>query len=258
MTASLNAVVNFLDDTLATAGTPDFSPALNGLQCANSGTIRKVACAVDFSSAAIGAARDAGADFLVVHHGMFWGGLQSVTGARYDRVKALIENDIAVYASHIPLDRHPTLGNNALLARELGLEPSREFGEYKGVFIGAAGDSDVETSALADRARGFALRYGGGVRVSHARDGRATRRWAVVTGSGASSETLREAAGQGIDTLIVGEGPHHTAVEAAELDIVVIYAGHYATETLGVQALGRLLEEKFGVPWSFLLLPTGL
>lgn len=258
MTASLNEIVGFLDDTLDVAGTPDFAPALNGLQCANSGNIRKVACAVDFSSAAISATREAGANLLVVHHGMFWGGVQSLTGARYDRLKWLIENDIAVYASHIPLDRHPTLGNNALLTRELGLEPSREFGEYKGVYIGAAGDANVETSELAERARAFASRYGGGVRVSHAPAGRVTRRWALITGSGASSDTLREAAQQDIDTLIVGEGPHHTAVEAAELDIAVIYAGHYATETLGVQAVGRLLDEKFGVPWSFLLLPTGL
>ena len=88
-------------------------------------------------------------------------------------------------------------------------------------------------------------------------DGRRTRRWAIVTGGGASTDTLAEARARGIDTLIVGEGPHHTTVEAQEHDLLIIYAGHYATETLGVQALGAWLEARFGLPWSFLHLPTG-
>jgi dinuclear metal center YbgI/SA1388 family protein len=258
MTASLDDVVRFLDEILDASATPDFPPALNGLQCGNSGTIRGVACAVDYSTAAIQAARDAGANLLLVHHGMFWGGLQPIDGVRYDRLKLLLENDIAVYASHLPLDRHATLGNNVLLARALQLEPTREFGKYQAISIGVSGDAAVSTAELVERARDFAKQYGGGVRVSQTQEGRVTRQWGIITGSGASSETLREAARLGIDTIIVGEGPHHTAVEASELDIVVIYAGHYATETLGVQALGRLVSEKFGVPWTFLLLPTGL
>jgi putative NIF3 family GTP cyclohydrolase 1 type 2 len=87
--------------------------------------------------------------------------------------------------------------------------------------------------------------------------GRRTRRWAIITGAGASSESLREAAAQGIDTLITGEGPHHTAVEAPELGIVVLYAGHYATETLGVTALAEAIGAEFGIPWSFVAAPTG-
>jgi putative NIF3 family GTP cyclohydrolase 1 type 2 len=108
-----------------------------------------------------------------------------------------------------------------------------------------------------ERARGFSARYGGTVRTSLPVDGRRTRHWAIVSGGGASSETLREARERGIDTLIVGEGPHHTTVEAVEDDLLIIYAGHYATETLGVQALGAWLETRFGLPWSFLHLPTG-
>jgi putative NIF3 family GTP cyclohydrolase 1 type 2 len=103
----------------------------------------------------------------------------------------------------------------------------------------------------------FAARYGGAVRTSVPADTRTTKRWAICTGGGASTETLREARERGVDTLIVGEGPHHTTVEALEHDFCVIYAGHYATETLGVQALGAWIEARFGVPWTFLHLPTG-
>jgi putative NIF3 family GTP cyclohydrolase 1 type 2 len=88
--------------------------------------------------------------------------------------------------------------------------------------------------------------------------GRRTRRWAICTGAGASSDTLREAAAAGVDTLIVGEGPHHTGVEAPELGIAVLYAGHYATETFGVRALGQEVERAFGIPWSYIAAPTGL
>jgi putative NIF3 family GTP cyclohydrolase 1 type 2 len=117
----------------------------------------------------------------------------------------------------------------------------------------------VPTAELAARAAAFAERWGGSVRHTPiAPTGRVTRRWGICTGAGASSDTLREAEERGLDTLIVGEGPHHTAVEAAERDVVVIYAGHYATETLGVRALGAWLEARFGLPWSFVGEPTGL
>ena len=88
--------------------------------------------------------------------------------------------------------------------------------------------------------------------------GRRTRAWGICTGGGASSDTLREARERGLDTLIVGEGPHHTAVEADDSGIAVIYAGHYATETLGVRALAAHLSDRFGMPWVFLEAPTGL
>ena len=104
----------------------------------------------------------------------------------------------------------------------------------------------------------FAQPHGGMARSTPIGAGRVTRSWAICTGGGASSETLQEAAETGIDTLIVGEGPHHTAVDATELDVTVIYAGHYATETLGVRALGAHLAERYGVPWTFVEAPTGL
>lgn len=251
-------VVARLDALLDTAGTPDYPGALNGLQLANLGEVRALAAAVDFSRGAIDGAIAAGASLLIVHHGMFWGGAQQIRGAAYDRLRDLIAHDVAVYASHLPLDRHPSLGNNVLLARALDLSPSGGFASFKSVVIGVRGEANVETAELVARARRFARMHGGEVRVAALGDGRRTRRWGICTGAGASSDTLREAAESGLDTLIVGEGPHHTAVEAAELGIAVIYAGHYATETLGVAAVTEQVASEFGLPWSFVGVPTGL
>ena len=256
--AELARIVERLNSLLEIPATPDYPPALNGLQFANNGTVQCAAAAVDFSARTVRNAVAAGADLLVVHHGMFWGGAQPITGARYDAVRDLVRHNVAVYAAHLPLDRHPTLGNNVLLARALGLEPSRAFGRFQTIDVGVAGDADLPTAELEQKAIAFAGEHGGSSRATAIAEGRRTRRWAIITGGGASSESLREAATQGIDTLIVGEGPHHTAVEAADLGLTVIYAGHYATETLGVQALVRLIADEFGVPATFVEAPTGL
>jgi dinuclear metal center YbgI/SA1388 family protein len=255
----LQTVVAYLDGLLRTAEVPDYGGAVNGLQLANrAGAVGRVAAAVDLSRPTVSAAVQQGASLLVVHHGMFWAGAQPITGPSFERLHALVTHDIAVYASHLPLDAHPTLGNNALLAAELGLTPSAGFARYKTVDVGVSGEADVETAELVQRASAFAERHGGTVRHTSVEPARRTRRWALCTGAGASTESLREAAQLGVDTLIVGEGPHHTAVDAEERGIVVIYAGHYATETLGVQALAGELERTFGLPWSFISAPTGL
>jgi dinuclear metal center YbgI/SA1388 family protein len=255
---ALRELVAYLDDLLETDRIPDYPNAVNGLQLANSGTVSKVAAAVDFSSATVAGAVRAGADCLVVHHGMFWSGLEPVRGPAYERMKQLIEHDVAVYASHLPLDRHPQLGNNVLLAAELGLTPSAGFARFQTIDIGVRGDADISTAELAKRAAEFAASHGGGLRTTPIEAGRRTRRWAICSGAGASSETLREATEHGIDTLIVGEGAHWTAVHAADNDLVILYAGHYATETLGVRALAQRVSERFSVPWIFLEHPTGL
>ena len=262
MTVALREIVDALDAELRTRDVPDYVGAVNGLQLANSGTVRRVAAAVDFSRAAAEetarAGGGGGASLLVVHHGMFWGGAQPIVGPAYERLRVLVAHDVAVYASHLPLDLHPTLGNNALLARELGLVPNGGFARYKTIDVGVSGDADVPTAALAERAAAFAARWGGSVRHTPIAPARVTRRWGICTGAGASTDTLREAAERALDTIVVGEGPHHTAVEAAERDVVVIYAGHYATETPGVRALGAWLEERFALPWTFVGEPTGL
>jgi dinuclear metal center YbgI/SA1388 family protein len=247
-----------LDQLLHVGGHPDYPMALNGLQVDHRGPVRGIAAAVDVSQRAIQGGIDAGANFLLVHHGLFWGGAQPIVGGSYARFRMLFEHDVAVYSAHLPLDAHPEFGNNALLARELGLTPTRLFASYQGAPIGLAGDSDTPTASLLSLADAFARRHGGGARASDIPPNHRTRRWAICTGAGASSETLREAEAATIDTLITGEGPHHTAVEAPERGVVVIYAGHYATETLGVRALAERIASETGLPWSFVSVPTGL
>jgi dinuclear metal center YbgI/SA1388 family protein len=255
---TLDVIARHLDTLLRTHEIPDYPGAMNGVQVEHDGPVVRCAVAVDASLATIEGAVVVGANLLVVHHGLFWGGAQPLRGRHYQRVRRLLAHDIAVYASHLPLDLHPTLGNNALLARALGLTPRAGFAAFEGVDVGVMGDADIETSALAARASDIASAEGGRLVAVGVGGERRTRRWALCTGAGASSETLRQAASAGVDTLIVGEGPHHTAVEASELGIAVLYAGHYATETLGVRALGEELERTFAIPWSFVAAPTGL
>jgi dinuclear metal center YbgI/SA1388 family protein len=258
MTISLAGLADYADALLETANTPDYTNAVNGIQVHNQGPIRRITAAVDFSTRAIQGAITSNANLLLVHHGVFWGGLRPITGSYYRQVRMLIEADIAVYASHLPLDRHPILGNNVLLAKELGLRPSGSFARFEDIFIGLWGESDIETAEIITSARRFARAHGGDVRTSLLRAGHRTRKWAICTGAGASPDTLKEISTMGIDTLIVGEGPHWTAIHAEENHLVIIYAGHYATETLGVCALAQHLGEKYDLPWNFVSAPTGL
>ena len=250
-------LAGYTDELLISKSTPDYPNAVNGLQLENRSSVRGIAAAVDFSTRAIHGVIEKGANLLIVHHGMFWGGVSPFTGPSYRTLRMLMENDIAVYSSHLPLDRHPTLGNNALLAAELGLTPTGSFARFQDVFIGVSGESDLETASLVTRARDFAKSYGE-IRTSVIPSGQRTRKWGICTGAGASAETLSEASAAGIDTLIVGEGPHWTAIHAEEHGLAIIYAGHYATETLGVSALARHLADRYELPWSFIAAPTGL
>lgn len=252
------AIVEYLDDLLGTSRIPDYPGAVNGLQLSNDGPVRKIAAAVDFSSRSVGAAVTENANFLLVHHGMFWNSAKPITGNSFKRIRSLIQNDVAVYSSHLPLDCHPTFGNNVLLSRRLGLEPDGEFAHFKGTAIGVRGRANTPTLELVERARTFAREHHGDVVVSGMKPGAVSKSWAICTGAGASAETLAEATALGVDTLIVGEGPHWTAVEADEIDIAIIYAGHYATETLGVRALAKHLAERFSLEWFPVNAPTGL
>jgi dinuclear metal center YbgI/SA1388 family protein len=256
--ATLTELARYLDETLSIAAIPDYPNAVNGVQLSNLGEIAHAATAVDFSSDTVNGAINCGAKLLLVHHGMFWGGLEPITGHRHQRLWALLTHDVAVYAAHLPLDVHPALGNNVLLCKLLGLTPSAGFGRYQTIDVGLSGESEIPTQVIADRAQALASTYRGSFVATAFEADRVTRRWAVCTGSGADSAALRLATTRGIDTLIVGEGPHHTAVEARELGIVVVYAGHYATETLGVRALGERLSEKFSIPSTFIDAPSGL
>ncbi|MEO7083875.1 MAG: Nif3-like dinuclear metal center hexameric protein [Gemmatimonadaceae bacterium] len=258
MPSSLVELSSFLDETLNIAGIPDYPNALNGVQVANRGPISRVAAAVDFSTTTVRGAIDVGAQLLLVHHGMFWGGAQAITSHRYERLRLLFDHDVAVYSAHLPLDVHPTLGNNALLAKLLGLQPTGGFARFQTLDVGLSGTSNVPTHLVAEKAAALARDNGGALVATPFDHDRVTRAWGICTGSGADSSSLREAANKRLDTLIVGEGPHHTAIEATELGIVVLYAGHYATETLGVRALAELLSSRFGLSPAFIEAPSGL
>ena len=254
----LETISQHLDQLLATDSILDYSGALNGVQLAHRGPVHRIAAAVDISRRVIDETIRADANLLVVHHGMFWSGARRIVGPVYDRMCALLEHDIAVYSSHLPLDIHSALGNNILLARTLGLTPSAGFASYKGVNVGIRGECDIDTAELLNRANEFSRHHGGGARSSLLPSAHRTRRWGMCTGAGASSDTLNEAQALKLDTVIVGEGPHHTAVAAEDLGIVVIYAGHYATETLGVRAVADHLTATFDIPSVFVAAPTGL
>jgi dinuclear metal center YbgI/SA1388 family protein len=250
-------IAAFANTLLRSNETPDYPSAVNGLQVETPAPITKIAAAVDFSARTVAATKSSGAQLLVVHHGAFWQGAEPITGKRYEVIASLINDKIGVYASHLPLDCHPRLGNNALLAKKLGLIASAGFAEFNGVDIGIAGESAASLDALMASAAAVAVQHGGQLRVTPHSKNRPIGRWAMCTGSGADATTLKEAVERGVNTLIVGEGPHWTSVFAEENGIVILYAGHYATETLGVQALASEIAKEFGIDWGFIPAPTG-
>jgi dinuclear metal center YbgI/SA1388 family protein len=256
--AHAQSIAARLDVLLRTAEIPDYPGALNGLQLTSRRDVRRIATAVDFSSFTVDETIRVGADLLLVHHGMFWGGAQRLIGPAYERVAKLIDNDVAVYSSHLPLDLHPDIGNNTLLARRLGLTPTAGFARFKTIDVGLSGTSAVSTSTLVGGARALATEFGGTAIVTPFASDRVTRQWGICTGAGADMDTVREALERGIDTMIVGEGPHHTAVQARDHGLVIIYAGHYATETLGVRALGERIAGELGIESRFIDAPSGL
>jgi dinuclear metal center YbgI/SA1388 family protein len=257
-TPQLPEIVSWLDDVLQTGTTPDYNGALNGLQCEHTGPVLRIAAAVDASLRSVEQAVDVGANLLIVHHGLFWSGAAPIRGPLYRKYKLLLDNQIAVYSSHLPLDRHATYGNNVLLAKALELTPTSTWHEYKGVSIGVICDTSIATREIAQRATRFAEQYDHHTVVTPYAVDRMSRRVAICSGGGASAESIRDALAIGADTLIVGEGPHYTAVDAEEHGLVIVYAGHYATETLGVQAIAHAVADRWQLPWSFLPAPTGL
>jgi len=247
-----------IDALLRVQTTPDYPAALNGVQVEHRGPVRKIAAAVDCSTRTIHGAIAEGANLLLVHHGLFWGGLQPLTGALYSRVRLLLEHDVALFSAHLPLDAHQEFGNSRLLAAEIGLQSSAGFARYDTIDCGVRGTCELPTMELVKRLRAFARLHGGSVRTSVVSPDRRTHRWAVSSGAGVNAKTIREAVDMGVDTLITGEGPHWSAIDAEERGLVILYAGHYATETLGVRALAEHLSRQFSLPWAWVPAPTGL
>ena len=250
--ASLAAIVQFCDRQLRTATFGDYDGAVNGLQAENSGVVTRIAATVDASLTTARLAASAGADLLIVHHGLFWANSHPWTGKRYELLRCLFESNLAIYSSHLPLDAHSRWGNNARLCAELGLARLQPFFFDHGQFIGLRSTGKMGREALLERVANAT-----GSRLLLIPAGPSIcRKIGVVTG-GAGGE-LKKAADEGVDTFITGEGPHWSYALAEEFGINVIYAGHYATETFGVKALAAALSQKFKVPWSFIDHPTGL
>lgn len=248
----LSEIVRYCDRVLRTSEIGDYGGAANGLQVENHGRVSRIAAAVDASLVTIKMAVAARADLLIVHHGLFWGATHPWTGKRYELLRCLIENNVAVYSSHLPLDAHPKLGNNAILCAALGLKKLRPFFTSHGQPIGFQSVAKISRKELARRLERVVGAHSraipGGPEIC--------RRIGVVTGGAGSS--LKQAVEEGVDTFITGEGPHWTFALAEELGVNVFYAGHYATEVFGVKALAIHLSTGFRVPWVFLDHPTGL
>lgn len=249
---SLSEIVNHTNDFLRIREIDDWDNALNGLQIENSGRVNKIGASVDASTRVLAAAAEQNVDLLIVHHGLFWPGLQPVTGALRRQLELAFENNIALYSAHLPLDLHPHVGNNAQLATALGLKSNQPFFEEKGQMIGLKTRASLRRDEL-DRKLQKALN---GPVKAFMFGPKKTRTIGVITG-GAGSE-IYKIAKEGIDTFITGEAPHWATVAADELGMNLLLGGHYATEVFGVKALASHLSKRFKVPWVFIDCPTGM
>jgi len=250
--ATVPQLVDYCRDLLRVREIDDWPNALNGLQIENSGAVTKIGAAVDASTRTVGAAIEHGINFLIVHHGLFWPGLQPITGRRRRMLERAFQHDLALYSAHLPLDIHSVLGNNAQLASALGLESTEPFFEQKGQCVGLKAKTQISRTELA---RKLEHSLGGPVKLFDTGPER-TQTIGLITGGGGSD--IYAVAQEGIDTFVTGEAPHWAAVAAQELGINLLLGGHYATETFGVKALAAHLSDRFDLPWEFLDFPTGL
>lgn len=244
--AKLNDVVAACDRRTRRTAFEDYPGACNGLQVANRGVVTRIGAAVDAGVVPFQRAVAAEVDFLIVHHGMYWDMPRPLTGAVYDRVVTLIEGNCALYSSHLPLDSHPQMGNNALLARQLGLKLARGFMPNAGGDIGGiAPASRLTRAALRKKLeslypRVIAIEYGSAT----------PREIAFCSGSGYSAVSHLAAAG--VDTLVTGEVREEIFNRAQEEKLNLYLCGHYATEVHAVKALAAELAKKFRLPWEFI------
>ena len=250
--APLSEVVRHLETVLDHPAVADWPHAVNGLQVENRGRIHRIGAAVDACEATLRQAAERGVDFLLVHHGLFWNGLQPVQGPFYRKLRIALDANLAVFSSHLPLDAHPRFGNNALLAKALGFKRPEPFFFEKGRFIGRKARLSLDRSQLCERLQ---TAVGGPVRLIA---GGAARAGVVGVVTGSAGAELFKAAAEGVDTFITGEGPHWSYPAAEELGLNLLYAGHYATETFGVKAVAAHLARKYRLPWEFIDHPTGM
>jgi dinuclear metal center YbgI/SA1388 family protein len=252
----LSELVDRYDEKVRTDAYADIDASANGLQVGpREGDVDHVAVAVDAAVATIDEAATAGADVLVTHHGLSWGGIERVTDRAYDRIARLVENDLALYVSHLPLDGHQQLGNAAGVAEFLGLGEREPFAMLGGEPIGQRGHLSTPRSAPTLRDELDELPQGAGQTRLLPFGPEEVEEVAVVTGSGV--DFLDDAVAAGVDTLVTGEGKQQAYHQARESEVNVLLAGHYATETFGVRALAALAED-WGLETTYIEHPTGL
>jgi dinuclear metal center YbgI/SA1388 family protein len=250
-TIAIEEITTYLDQYLKISSIPDISP--NGLQVLGARDVARIAYAVDTSVQTIKEATRADADLLIVHHGLWWGRHEQIVGNMYKRVSTMIKNNLGLYAAHLPLDCHPQVGNNAELCRLMGLKVDRTFAEYKGVDIGVIGEltrtqkrtAFVDAVAKKLSTQPIVLEFGA----------ETVKRVGVASGNG--SFCVEEAARLGCDTLLTGETSHSAYHPAREAKINLVFAGHYASETVGLQALQRHVDKRYDIPSVFVAAPTG-
>jgi dinuclear metal center YbgI/SA1388 family protein len=246
-------LVSYLDDYLRINEIEDYGP--QGLQVdSGKSNVNRLALAVDTAPAVIQEAATWRADMLLVHHGILWRNVEPISGALGRRVRALIQNGIDLYGAHLPLDAHPDVGNNIILARAFALNVEGWWCAQMGTPLGVYGSLSVEIP-LDTFVQSVEHYLKSSTRVSASGPSN-VRKIAILSGFGA--DEVKEAKNVGADTYLTGEASHSHYWAAADHGLNVIYAGHYATETVGVKALGLHLANKFGLETNFIDFPTGL
>ena len=248
-----SVLLNYLDQYLNLNEIDDYGP--QGLQVeADNDEIERVALAVDAAPPVIGAASEWRADLLLVHHGILWRSVERIAGPLGQRVRLLLAKRINLYAAHLALDAHQEIGNNAVLAKMFGLRLEQWWFAPTGTDIGVYGQL-TEPRPVTRLADEVADQLGTTVRtVDHGPE--VVERLAII--SGAAAEQAGAARALGADTFLTGETSHAHFWDARDYGLNVIYAGHYATETVGVKALGRHLGQRFGLETKFFDFPTGM
>jgi dinuclear metal center YbgI/SA1388 family protein len=242
---TLHDLVSYCDQRTRRLAFKDFPGSHNGLQVGNDGRITKIGAAVDAGLIPFEQAVGRGIDFLVVHHGLFWGGVQPLTGPVYGRFAALVRGNCAVYSSHLPLDAHEEIGNNVLLARQLGLKAKRPFHFHENEPIGWIASSKFRRSQLQARLEELYPR------VVAVDCGPATPKQ-IAFCSGSGNGAVPQLLAAGADTLITGELREEWFNYAQEHHLNLFCCGHYASEMHGVKALAAELAKKFRLPWEFI------
>ena len=243
--ASLQKITAFCDKRTRRHEIKDFKGACNGLQFENKGVIQKVGASVDAGLIPFQKAVDRNVDLLIVHHGMYWSPLQPITGVKFQKVNTLLNGGLAVYSSHLPLDCHSEIGNNALLAKEIGLQPTGTFLDYEGTDIGLITEGISRLDLIEKLQNTFddkvqSIEFGS----------EKPNKIAILTGSGSSA--VSELKRIGVDTLITGELRQNHYNQAQEEGLNLYLCGHYATEVYGVCALAKEISQKFEIPWEFI------